>query len=117
MTKRENYNAIKELVKDNADFVAFIEKEIAALDAKAGTAKAKRTAKSAEAAVEIREMATKALEDAGRPITLPELVGAMDGAYTAAKVTYYIRDLIDNGVIVKEKAKVGDRKIMTYKLA
>lgn len=111
MTKREYFEKIKTMVTENAELAAFVDKEIAKIDARNDKAKAKRVAKAGDAAT----AAIEALETAGRAITLAELVAATD--YPAGKVAYYIRPLVADGTIVKEKAKVGDRKIMTYKLA
>ena len=115
MTKREYFEKIKTMVTENAELAAFVDKEIAKIDARNDKAKAKRVAKAGDAATAIATAAIEALETAGRAITLAELVAATE--YPAGKVAYYIRPLVADGTIVKEKAKVGDRKIMTYKLA
>ena len=115
MTKREYFEKIKTMVTENAELTAFVEKEIEKIDNRNEKAKAKRVAKAGNIADAIAKAVIEALENAGRAITLAELVAATD--YPAGKVTYYIRPLITEGVIVKEKAKVGDRKIMTYKVA
>lgn len=115
MTKREYFEKIKGIVAENAELIAFVNAEIAKIDNRNEKAKAKRVAKTGDAAVTIANAAIEALETAGRAITLAELVAATD--YPAGKVAYYIRPLVEAGTIVKEKAKVGDRKIMTYKLA
>ena len=115
MTKREYFEKIKGIVAENADLVAFVEKEIEKIDNRNEKAKAKRVAKAGNIADAIAKAVIEALENAGRAITLAELVAATE--YPAGKVVYYIRPLIAEGVIVKEKAKVGDRKIMTYKVA
>lgn len=115
MTKRAKYEAIKGYLKDE-ELIAFLDGEIAKLDARAEVGRAKRAEKSADAGKAIAEGAKAALADAGRAITLPELVAGIEGDYTAAKVTYYIKPLVADGTIIKEKAKVGDRKVMTYRL-
>ena len=115
MTKREKFEAIKAMVTENAKLTAFVDAEIAKIDARNEKAKAKRVAKAGNIAEAIAKAVIEALETAGRAITLAELVAATD--YPAGKVAYYIRPLVAEGVIVKEKAKVGDRKIMTYKVA
>jgi len=115
MTKREYFEKIKGIVAENAELTAFVEKEIEKIDNRNEKAKAKRVAKTGNVADEIAKAVIEALETAGRAITLAELVAATD--YPAGKVAYYIRPLVAEGVIVKEKAKVGDRKIMTYKVA
>ena len=115
MTKREYFEKIKGMVTENAELAAFVDAEIAKIDNRNEKAKAKRVAKAGNIAEAIANAVIEALETAGRAITLAELVAATD--YPAGKVAYYIRPLVAEGVIVKEKAKVGDRKIMTYKVA
>ena len=115
MTKREYFEKIKAMVTENAELTAFVEKEIEKIDNRNEKAKAKRVAKTGDIADAIAKAVIEALENAGRAITLAELVAATD--YRAGQVSYYIRPLVAEGVIVKEKAKVGDRKIMTYKVA
>ena len=114
MTKREKYEAIREMVKDNAEYVEFLNKEIARLETRGEKAKAKRTEKAAENAEAARAAIVKALEDAGRAVTLAELAVAAD--MTAAKVVYYTRGLVDEGRVVKEPVKIDKRKIMTYRV-
>ena len=115
MTKREYFEKIKGIVVENADLVAFVEKEIEKIDNRNEKAKAKRVAKAGNIADAIAKAVIEALETAGRAITLAELVAATD--YPAGKVAYYIRPLIANGEVIKAKAKVDNRKIMTYRLA
>ena len=115
MTKREKFEVIKTYVAENEEFVAFLNKEIAALDAKTVKARAKRSEKAEAEAEVIKAYIVKALEDAGRAVTMPEVVGG--GEYPTGKVVYYMAKLVDGGIVVKDKAKVGERKVMTYKLA
>lgn len=118
MTKRERFEGLKNYVKAYPEYVAFIDKEIARLDAHAAKAKEKRGERAREAGEIIREDAVKVLEEAGRPITLAELVAGITLIdKTPGKVAYHIRPLIEEGTIVKAKAKFDDRKIMTYAIA
>lgn len=118
MNKRENLVAIMELVKDNAEYVAFLENEIAKIDNKKAKEKEKRAERVGEAGAIIREDAVKVLEDAGRPITLAELVAGITLIdKTPNKVIYHIRPLVEDGTIVKAKIKIDDRKLTTYALA
>lgn len=118
MNKRENLVAIMELVKDNAEYVAFLQNEIEKIDNHNAKAKAKRAERVGEAGEIIREDAVKVLEDAGRPITLAELVAGITLIdKTPNKVVYHIRPLIEDGTIVKAKVKIDDRKLTTYALA
>lgn len=115
MTKREKYEAIREMVKDHPEYVEFIDKEVARLEARTGKAKDKRAEKAAEKAEVAHAAIMEALVAAGRAITLPELAAAAD--LTPAKVVYHTRALIENGAVVKEPAKVDKRKVMTYRAA
>lgn len=118
MTKREFLNGLKGYVTDNVEYVEFLDKEIARLDARTEKVKAKREEKTREAGEIIREDAVKVLTEAGRPITLAELVAGITLIdKTTNKVVYHIRPLVTDGTIVKAKAKIGDRKIMTYAIA
>lgn len=117
-TKVEKFNEIKELVKDNPAYVEFLDAEIARLENRAGKVAEKRTAKNAEKAAEYKEAVMAALEDAGRAITLPELVAAIDiKGVTPGRVAYYAGKLINDGAVTRAKAKVDKRKVTTYELA
>ena len=116
MTKREYFEKIKTYVENYPEYVEFINGEIARLDARANKVKAKRAEKAGEEGDAIKAKAIEILADAGRAITLAELAGGM-GEFTTGKIVYHVGKLVDEGKIVKEKAKVGDRKIMTYKIA
>lgn len=119
ITKKERYEAIRELVKDNPAYVEFIDKEIAKLDNRAEKVAKKRAEKNGDKAKVYTEAIIRALEDAGRAITLVELVAAVniEGA-TPGRVAYYTGKLVNAGEVVKEATKVGERlKIMSYALA
>lgn len=118
ITKVERFEAIKEMVKDNAEYVAFLDAEIARLQARAGKVAEKRGEKNAEKRAEYEAAIIKALEDAGRAITVAELVagtGIEDA--TPGKIAHYAGKLVEAGQVVRDKAKVGDRKITVYALA
>ena len=117
VTKKEQYLSIREMVKDNEEYVAFIDAQIAQLDARAGKVAAKRAEKNGAKAEVYTEAIIKALEDAGRSITLAELVagvGIEDA--TAGRVAHYVGKLVAAGRVIKDKDKVDNRKIMTYAL-
>ena len=60
----------------------------------------------------------KALADADREITLAELVAGVDlEDVTPGRVAYYAGKLVKAEKIVRDKAKVGDRKVTVFKLA
>ena len=118
-TKREFYEEIKNLLTDAAQ-IEFIDSQIKAIDNRNEKVKEKRAEKASECEADIQARAVAALRNAGRAITLPELVAGIadnEVSYTSSKVVYYIRPLINDGTIIKEKVKVGDRKVMSYKVA
>jgi hypothetical protein len=118
ITKVERFEAIREMVKDNEEYVAFLNAEIARLQARAGKVAEKRNEKNAEKADEYKVAIIKTLEDASRAITLAELVAGVgiEGA-TPGRVAYYAGKLVNAEAIERDKAKVGDRKVTVYKLA
>lgn len=115
MAKREKFEAIKNYVAESPELVDFLNKEIVALDNKRSKAKAKRAEKSGNDAEMIKSYIIEALKDAGRAITMPEIVGGSE--YPTGKVVYYMAKLVKDEIVVKDKAKIGERKVMTYKLA
>ena len=118
VTKVERFEAIKGYVQDHPEYVEFLDKEIARLQARAGKVAEKRGEKNAEKAEEYKAAIAKALEDAGRAITLAELVAGVgiEGA-TPGRVAYYAGKLANEGALEREKAKVENRKVTVYKLA
>lgn len=118
VTKVEKFEAIKGYVQDHPEYVEFLNKEIARLQARAGKVAEKRGEKNAEKAQAYQDFIHKALLDADRPITLAELVAAtgIEDA-TPGRVAYYAGQLVKTGTVEREKAKVGDRKVTVYKLA
>lgn len=118
VTKVERFEAIKGYVQDYPEYVEFLDKEIARLKGRAGRVAEKRGEKNAEKAEEYKAAITKALEEAGRAITLAELVAGvgLEGA-TPGRVAYYAGKLANEGVLERDKAKVENRKVTVYKLA
>lgn len=118
MTKVERLEAIREMVKDNEEYVAFLDAEIARLQARTGKVAEKRAEKNAEKAEEYKAAITKALEDADRAITLAELVAGVgiEGT-TPGRVAYYAGKLVTEGTVERDKIKVEKRKVTVYKLA
>lgn len=114
MKRRDGFVAIRAAVADNAEFVKFIDAEIVRIDARNAKVNAKRAAKTEAAGEDIRAKVIATLRTYNRAITLAEMVAAV--GEPSGKVVYHIRPLVDEGAIIKIKAKVGDRKIMTYAL-
>lgn len=101
--------------KDEA--LAFIEKEIAALDAKNEKAKLRAAAKRAEGDA-LRASIEAVLSN--EPMTVNEIMAAVEAEYpdiTPAKVVARVRQSIENGVVSKETVKLEGRKLVAYTLA
>ena len=103
ITKREMFEAIKETFEtgsckfDAATVMAFCDKEIASLDAKAAKAKERAAAKKAEAdelMVQVRE----ALTDEFQTIAdIAAAVAEVNADATVSKVTYRLTKLVEAG--------------------
>lgn len=108
MTKRENFNAIKEIVKDNADLVAFIDHELELLDKKSSKGNSK---KSAEVEANV-ELVFEALKAVGKAVTVTELIASADnevGSMTNQRVSAYLKKLTDAERVVKSTEKKVSR--------
>lgn len=118
MTKVEKLNAIKEMVKDNAEYVEFLDREIERLTGRAAKVAEKRAEKNEAKREDYEGAIYNALVEAGRAITLAELVAgtALEDA-TAGRVAYYAGKLVKAGKIAKDKAKVDGRKVTVYEVA
>lgn len=122
MNRREFYefaNSVFSTVetegKDEA--LAFIEKEIASLNAKNEKAKERAAAKRAEGDA-LRASIEAVL--GSEPMTVNEIMAAVEADYpdiTPAKVVARVRQSIDNGVVTKETVKLDGRKLVAYTLA
>ena len=108
ITKKEMYAAIKETFetgecKFDADVViAFCEKEMAALDAKAAKAKERAAAKKAEADV-LYDQVKDALstEEFQTIADIATAVAEVNADATVSKVTYRLTKLVEAGVAEK----------------
>ena len=128
ITKREMYEAIKETFEtgsckyDAETVIAFCEKEIDALDAKAAKAKERAAAKKAEADA-LMTLVEEALTDEYQPIAdIAAVVAEKDADATVSKVQYRLGKLVEAGVAEKtqitvEKTETSKaRKIMAYRI-
>ena len=129
ITKREMFEAIKKTFETGscefeADVViAFCDKEIAALDAKAAKAKERAAAKKAEADV-LMGLVENALTDEYQTIAdIAAVVAEEDADATVSKVQYRLGKLVEAGVAVKEQMSIPGaqgtkaRKVQSYKIA
>lgn len=127
ITKREMYEAIKETFEtgsckfDAATVVAFCEKEIASLDAKAAKAKERAAAKKAEADV-LMDQVEDALTDEFQVIAdIAAAVAETNADATVSKIQYRLNKLVENQVAEKTQvtipASAGSkaRKVMAYR--
>ena len=126
ITKREMFEAIKKTFETGscefeADVViAFCDKEIASLDAKAAKAKERAAAKKAEGDALKDAVAAALTEDFAVIADIAAKVDVEDA--TVAKVTYRLTALVKDGVAKKEEVTVEGaegkkRKVMAYALA
>lgn len=127
ITKREMFALIKETiitgvmpeVIDEDTIVEFCDKEIAALDRKAGKAKETAARKRAEGDELTGRVAEVLSEDLTTIADITELIG--DEAVTSAKVQYRLNQLVKMGRARKEEMTVETdgkkRKVMGFALA
>lgn len=121
ITKKAYFEMLKEIVTatdtvDKDNLLAFIDTNIAQLDAKAAKAKEKAAEKKVEGD-ELREKIAACLTSEPKDIaTILAEVG--DEELTRAKVTARLAQLINLGTAVKEVTKTADgKKATVYKLA
>lgn len=121
ITKRDNYEALKEIVEksnvENAEMlVEFINKQIEMIDNKSAKAKEKAAEKRAEGD-ELRAVIKSVLTNEYQ--TVDAITTQIEGEdITKAKVVARLTQLVNNGEAVKEQGKSEDnKKVMMYKLA
>jgi hypothetical protein len=123
LTKKDYYAALRAMVEGvetvgdiPADEVlAFIDKTVDQIDAKAAKAKEKASEKKAEGdalRAEVAGVLTSELQ------TIDAITAQIDvEGITKSKVTARLTQLVKTGVARKEQVKDGDRKVMGYALA
>ena len=116
VTKKEMFTEIKavlETVEGSEELVAFVEKQIEALDNEAAKAKERKAKKIAEDTLTdtVASLLTVEFQTAE---AIVDAIG--DEEVSKAKVVNRLSKLIADGVAVKEQTKVGDRKVVCYKL-
>lgn len=121
ITKKAYFEMLKDIVAatdtvDKDNLLAFIDTNIAQLDAKAAKAKEKAAEKKVEGD-ELREKIAACLTSEPKDIaTILAEVG--DEELTRAKVTARLAQLINLGTAIKEVTKTADgKKATVYKLA
>lgn len=110
-TKREFFGEIKEIVKENAELVAFIDHELELLDKKTS---AKSTKVNTEQ-VELMDKIVNALNKIGRSVTISELQkeNAEMAEYSNQKLSAMLKKLVDN----KQVTKMIDKKKSYFMVA
>lgn len=110
-TKREFFGEIKEIVKGNAELVAFIDHELELLDKKTS---AKSTKVNTEQ-VELMDKIVNALNKIGRSVTISELQkeNAEMAEYSNQKLSAMLKKLVDN----KQVTKMIDKKKSYFMVA
>ena len=116
LTKREKFEMLKALVKDNAMLVEFIDHEIELLDNKKSNGNKKANEKMA---TEV-ELVYNALVEVGKPVTASELIAAKgltelaneSGVVSTQKVSAMFKKLKEQG-----RAETFTAKKKTYYVA
>ena len=128
ITKREMFEAIKETFEtgsckfDAATVMAFCDKEIASLDAKAAKAKERAAAKKAEADVLMGQVEGVLTGEFQTIADIAAAVAEVNPDATVSKVTYRLTKLVENQVAEKTDISVPgvdggkSRKVKAFRL-
>lgn len=120
ITKKDMFATIAAAMADNAEVVAFCEKEIASLEKKAATAKAKAAEKRA-AGDELQAQVLSVLTNEWQSIA--EVTAALDNEEISTnKVSYRLNALVAAGSAEKTDSRVSgedgkQRTVKVFKLA
>ena len=129
ITKREMFEAIKETFEtgsckfDANTVMAFCDKEIASLDAKAAKAKERAAAKKAEADILMTQVQDALTDEFQTIADIAAAVAEVNEDATVSKITYRLTKLVEAGVAEKTQVTVPAtetskaRKVQAYKLA
>ena len=128
ITKRDMFEAIKETFEtgackfDAATVIAFCDKEIASLDAKAVKAKERAAARKAEADV-LMDQVRDALTDEFRVIAdIAADVAEVNADATISKITYRLTKLVEANIAEKTQVTIPAaegskaRKVQAYRI-
>lgn len=102
MTKRENYTALRAIVADNAELVAFIDHELELLDKKNAKRSDKPTAKQT-ANAELAERIYDMLAGAQEPMTCTAIADMF--GLSNQKCAALIKSLVDSNRVVRTVVK------------
>ena len=106
MTKKEMFTTIKTLLADNADVVEFCDKQIEVLSRKRTSSKPTKTQIANES---VKAEIAEVLSAAEAPLTVGEIVKALDNAYTSQKVSALLRQM--------NVTKIVDKKVSRFEIA
>lgn len=127
ITKREMFEAIKETFEtgsckfDAATVMAFCDKEIASLDAKAAKAKERAAAKKAEADVLMGQVEGALTGEFQTIADIAAAVAEVNADATVSKTTYRLTRLVEAGIAEKTQVSVPAvdggkaRKVQAYR--
>lgn len=128
ITKREMFEAIKETFEtgsckfDAATVMAFCDKEIASLDAKAAKAKERAAAKKAEADVLMGQVEGVLTGEFQTIADIAAAVAEVNADATVSKTTYRLTKLVEANVAEKTQVSIPGtdggktRKVQAYRL-
>lgn len=128
ITKREMFEAIKETFEtgtckfDAATVMAFCDKEIASLDAKAVKAKERAAAKKAEADILMGQVEDALTGEFQTIADIATAVAAVNADATVSKITYRLTKLVESEIAEKTQVTVPAtettkaRKVQAYRL-
>lgn len=115
MTKTEMYGLIKDLCADNAEVVAFCDKEINSLAVKAEKARARAAEKKA-AGDELYAAVVSCLTADAQ--TAEDILAQLEGEdLTVAKIRARLSQAVKNGAAAKESVKVEGKAKVHYTIA
>jgi len=119
LTKKDYYGMIREIVvesdiENKDELVAFVDKQVEAIDSRAAKAKERAASKKVEGDA-LRNQVEGLLTNEYQ--TAEDILAQAQGAdLTKGKITARLTQLIKAGVAEKEAVKVEDRKVMGYRL-
>lgn len=119
LTKKDYYEMIKGIViesdvENKEELVAFVDKQVEAIDSRAAKAKERAASKKVEGdalRAQVEGLLTNEYQ------TAEDILAQAQGAdLTKGKITARLTQLVKAGVAEKEAVKVEDRKVMGYRL-
>lgn len=104
MTKKDYFVQIREIVKDNAELVAFIDHEVELITKKNSSTAPSKTQIENES---IMNTIVEELANIAKPVTITELQSASEkmSEYSNQKLSALLKKLVDNGRVVKTTDK------------